>query len=72
MNDFVHLLVVVDVDIDGDLVDDLEGIGKSLLESLDDYDGVDVALKLRQSLCQDLSSYLILADIPSRRLVLHT
>jgi len=59
VDDLVHLLVVVDVDFDRDLADDFEGIGKGLLESLNDDDGVDVALQLGQSLCEDLSRCLL-------------
>lgn len=40
------MLIVVDVDIDGDLVDDLEGVGQRLFEGLNDYDGMDVPLEL--------------------------
>jgi hypothetical protein len=52
----VHLRIVGHVDLDRDLVDDLEGICERLLEGLDDDHRVDVALELRQSLGEDLSS----------------
>lgn len=49
------MLIVVGVDFNSNLVDNLKGIRKGLLEGLDDDDGVDVALELGQSLCEDLS-----------------
>jgi hypothetical protein len=55
VDDAVHLLVIVDVDIGGNLGDDLQGVGKSLLEGLDDDNGVDVALELGQGLGEDFS-----------------
>ena len=53
----IHGFVIVDVDRDRDFVDDLESVGESKLEGLDDDDGVDVSLKLGQSLRQDFTSW---------------
>jgi hypothetical protein len=58
-DELVHGLVVVDVDRVGDLVDDGEGVLEGPLEGRDDDDGVDVALKLREGMCQDFTSYVI-------------
>lgn len=56
VDDPVHLFVVVHINFGCDLADDLEGIGQSLLEGLNDDDGVNVALELGQGLCKDLTS----------------
>lgn len=51
----MHRFVVVDVDRNGDVFDDFEGVGESAFEG-GDYDyGVDVALQLGKSLRQHLS-----------------
>ena len=49
-DELVHGLVVVDVDREGDVVDDLEGVLEGPLEGADDDDGVDVALELGEGL----------------------
>ena len=50
-----HLLVVVDVDGDGDALDDLEGLFEGFVVGGDDDDGVDVALELGEGLGEDLA-----------------
>ena len=52
-----HLLVVVDVDGDGDALDDLEGLLEGFVVGGDDDDGVDVALELGEGLCEDLTRW---------------
>jgi hypothetical protein len=51
-----HGLVVIDIDRCGNLVDNLDGILQGTLESGNDDNGVDIALELRESLCQDFTS----------------
>lgn len=71
VDDPVHLIVVVHIDVGRDLADDLEGIGQSLLEGLNDNDGMDVALELRQSLSKDFTSCCLSVmstlSVPQRR-----
>ena len=50
-----HGLVVIDVDGQGDLLNDLKSVLERALESRDDNDGVNVAVELGQGLCQDFT-----------------
>jgi hypothetical protein len=67
-----HLRLVRRVDRDGDGFDDDERLLESALEGGDDDDGVDVALEVRECLCEDLSSCRTTkprSDIMSSRLM---
>lgn len=50
-----HGLVVVNIDGQGDLLDDLEGVLKGALECGDNDNGVDVAVELGKSLGKNLT-----------------
>jgi hypothetical protein len=40
----VHSFIIVDVDREGNLVDDFEGVFQGGFEGRDDYNGVDISL----------------------------
>jgi len=51
-----HLLLVVDVDGDRDVVNNLDSVFQGLLQGSNDDNGVNVALEVREGLGKNLSS----------------
>ena len=47
----MHSLVVIDVDRQGDVIDNLQRILERSLEGSDNIDRVDISFELREGLC---------------------
>lgn len=65
-DELIHGLVIVDVDREGDVFDDLEGVLEGALEGGNDDDGVDVALELGEGLREDLAGCLSTPHVSKR------